>query len=347
MKKRKKTEPAAPSSKRRPTPTSRCRSSTRPEDTAVTAAPVELLQEVGVRPGRLGRPDARGRAPPRWRRWRRRRPRRAANSTRRPSCRRRPRRSHSRACSRACCSRAIGRCRSSDLKRLVGRARRRQGRRGAGGAARPPRPGGQRHPGGRGRRRVAPADQSRQRGVGVAPGRGQAAAADARDAGDAVHRRVPPADHAPGDRRRARRRLRPGAEDAARSRAGADDRQEGGGRAADPLRHHAGVPAHLHPEAISPSCRRCASSTSWARPRWRRSTPRRPLRGGRGAPRPRPKAGGRRRRRARAGSGRGRRAADRARTRGARRQAAGATEAPTAPPARRRPKKRQAPPSTE
>ena len=37
-------------------------------------------------------------------------------------------------------------------------------------------------------------------------------------------------------------------EDAARSRPGAHDRQEGGGRAADPLRHHAGVPAHLQPE---------------------------------------------------------------------------------------------------
>ena len=112
-------------------------------------------------------------------------------------------------------------------------------------------------------------------GVGVAPGRGQAAAADARDAGDAVDRRLPPADHAPGDRRHARRRLRPGAEDAARSRAGAHDRQEGGGRAADPLRDDAGVSAHLQPDAISPSCRRCASSTSWARRRWRRSTPRR------------------------------------------------------------------------
>ena len=102
---------------------------------------------------------------------------------------------------------------------------------------------------------------------------GQAAAADARDAGDAVDRRLPAADHAPRDRRHPRRRLRPGAEDAARSRPGPHDRQEGGGRAADPLRHDARVPAHLQPEGSRASCRRCASSTSWARPRWRRSTP--------------------------------------------------------------------------
>ncbi len=233
-------------------------------------------------------------------------------------CRRR-RRAASRASSRACCSPAIGRSRSPSSSGSSGERDGGEAHRRARGAARAPR--GERHPGGRRSRAAGTCGPTRRTSPGCrASWRGQAAAPVARDAGDAGHRRLPPADHAARDRRDPRRRLRPGLEDAARSRPRADDRQEGGGRAADPLRDDAGVPAHLQPArshraadaARVPRARRGADEMAKVDARGRRRAAATPRRG--------------RRRRSR------RRRSPRARSRGGRR-AAGASS--IGPPRRR------------
>ena len=67
-------------------------------------------------------------------------------------------------------------------------------------------------------------------------------------AGDAGGDRLQAAGHAARDHRAARREVRRRAQDAAREAADPDHRPQGGGRPADAVRHHQGVPAALRPQ---------------------------------------------------------------------------------------------------